>query len=177
MQKVLGYTYQFMVDLPKEHPWLYSCFMQQGYHTIRRSNRFWAGLWTDLVIEQVMMRSIKSRGGLTRSRGFTDTVRLMWVHSAHVCGEVHNAMTILTGLQHQTSEQHIELGTSRIKQNNSDLIKVQNWFEKHDPFDQSEPNLKRLSSGVIALTESDINCDKIEKAGEEIQKSLAGKAL
>ena len=124
-----------------------------------------------------MMRSIKSRGGLTRGRGFTDSVRLMWVHSAHVCGEVHNAMTILTDLQHQTSEQHIELGTSIIKRDNSDLIKVQNWFEKHDPFDQSEPNLKSLSSGVIASTESGINCDKIEKVGEEIQKSLDGKAL
>ena len=35
---------QFMIDLPKEHPWLYSCFMEQAYHTIRRSDRFWAGL-------------------------------------------------------------------------------------------------------------------------------------
>ena len=91
-----------------------------------------------------MMTSVKSRGGLTHGRGFTDSVRLMWVHSAHVCGEVHNAMTILTDLQCQTSEQHIELGTSRIKRDNSDLIKVQNWFEKHDPFDPSEPNLKSL---------------------------------
>ena len=125
-----------------------------------------------------MMRSIKSRGGLTRGRGFINSVRLMWVHSAHVCGEVHNAMTILIGLQHQTSEQHIELGTSRIKRDNSDLIKVQNWFEKHDPFDQSEPNLKSLSSGVIASTESGINCvKKIEKVGEEIQKSLDRKVV
>ena len=136
-----------------------------------------AGLRTDLVIEQVMMRSIKSRGGLTRGRGFTDSVRLMWVHSAHVCREVHKAMSILTGLQLQTSEQHIELGTSRIKHDNSDLIKVQNWFEKHDPLDQSEPNLNSLSSGVIASTESGCNCDKIEKVGEKIQKSLARKAL
>ena len=124
-----------------------------------------------------MMRSIKSRGGLTRSRGFTDSVQLMWVHIAHAWGEVHNAMTILTGLHHQTCEQHIELGKSRIKRDNSDLIKVQNWFKKHDPFDQSEPDLKSISSGAIASTESGINCDKIEKVGEEIQKSLDGKAL
>ena len=94
-----------------------------------------------------------------------------------MCVEVHNAMTTLTGLQHQTSEQHIELGRSKIKRDNSDLIKVQNWFKKHDPFDQSEPNLKSLSSGVIASTESGINCDKIEKVGEEILKSLDEKAL
>ena len=72
---------QKMLDLPNEHPWLHRCFTEEGYHTVRRSDRFWAGLWTDLVIEQVMMRSIKSRGGLTQGRRFTDTVRLMWVHS------------------------------------------------------------------------------------------------
>ena len=82
---------------------------------------------------------------------------------------------VRTGLQHQTSEQHIELGTSRIKRDNSNLIKVQNWFEKHDPFDQSEPNLKSLSPGVIASTESGINCDKTEKVGEEIQNLMMGR--
>jgi len=67
---------QLMRELPTDHPWLYHCFAEQGFHTVRRSNRFWAGLWTDLIIEQVMMRSIKSRGGLTRGRGVTETVRL-----------------------------------------------------------------------------------------------------
>ena len=57
---------QLMLDLPKDHPWLYNCFQEQGFQVVRRSNCFWAGLWTDLTIEQVMMRSIKSRGRLTR---------------------------------------------------------------------------------------------------------------
>ena len=121
---------QFMQDLPNEHPWLYSYFTEQGYHTVRRSDQFWAGLWTDLVKQQVMMRSIKSRGGLTQDRVFTDTVRLLWIHCAHMCGEVHNAMATLTDHQHQTSEQHIELGKSRLYRDNADLIKVQKLFEK-----------------------------------------------
>ena len=50
------------------------------YHTIRRSERYWSGLWTDLVIEQVLMRSLKSRGGLSHGRGLTESVRLMWIH-------------------------------------------------------------------------------------------------
>ena len=72
------------------------------------------GSGQDCVIEQVMMRSIKSRGGLTQGWGFTDTVRLLWLHNAHMCGEVHNEMATLTDHQHQTSEQHIELGKSRL---------------------------------------------------------------
>ena len=82
-----------MRELPTDHPWLYRCFTEQGFHTVRRSNRVWAGLWTDLVIEQVMMRSIKSRGGLTRGRGVTKTVRLQWIYSMHKCAAVHDAIT------------------------------------------------------------------------------------
>ena len=37
--------------------------------TLCRSDRYWAGFSTDLVIEQVLMRSIKTTGGLTRGRG------------------------------------------------------------------------------------------------------------
>ena len=40
---------------------------------------YWAGLSTDLVIEQVLMRSIKSTGGLTRGRGMAEIQRLLWL--------------------------------------------------------------------------------------------------
>ena len=66
---------QEMRKLPTKHPWLYKNFIEGGYHTVRRSERLWAGLWTDLVIEQVLMRFLKSRGGLTRGRGMTESVR------------------------------------------------------------------------------------------------------
>ena len=50
---------QLMMQLPLDYPWLYQCFIEKGYHTISRRSKVWAGLWTDLTIEQVMMRSIK----------------------------------------------------------------------------------------------------------------------
>ena len=46
---------QLMRELPTDHPWLYQCFIKQGFHAVRRSSRYWVGLWTDLIIEQVMM--------------------------------------------------------------------------------------------------------------------------
>ena len=65
---------QEMLKLPSTHPWLHRKFVE-GYHTVQGSERSWAGLWTDIVIEQVLMRSLKSRGGLTRGRGMTESVR------------------------------------------------------------------------------------------------------
>ena len=46
---------QLMYQLPTDHPWLYHCFIEQGFHAVRLSSRYWAGLWTDLIIEQVMI--------------------------------------------------------------------------------------------------------------------------
>jgi hypothetical protein len=61
---------QMMLHLPETHPWLPEQF-SKGNHAVRRSDRYWAGLSTDLVIEQVMMRAVKSRGGLTHGRGMS----------------------------------------------------------------------------------------------------------
>ena len=84
---------QMMTELPNSHPWLYSQFSDHGFHSVRRSDRYWAGLLTDLAIEQVLMRSLKSRGGLTHGRGFPENVRLSWIYTMHQCASVHPAMT------------------------------------------------------------------------------------
>ena len=68
---------QLMMDLPNKHPWLYQKFAVEGHHVIRRTDKFWAGLWPDLVIEQVLMRSLKSRGGLTTGRGMSPSVHAL----------------------------------------------------------------------------------------------------
>ena len=52
---------QNMIKLPSTNITLHSLF-ESGNHVIRRSNRFWAGLSADLVIEQELMRSMKSAG-------------------------------------------------------------------------------------------------------------------
>ena len=53
---------QLMMGLTNKHPWLYQKSAVEG-HQVIRTDKFWAGLWPDLVIEQVLMRSLKSPGG------------------------------------------------------------------------------------------------------------------
>ena len=60
-----------MTRLSNTHPDVFKHF-SQGLHVVRRSDRLWAGLSSDLVIEQVLMRSMKTSGGLTRGRGMTE---------------------------------------------------------------------------------------------------------
>ena len=65
----------YVLCLHKDHPAVYQHFVE-GLHVARRSDR--AGLSTYLMIEQVLMRSLKTSGGLTRGRCITDQHRLTW---------------------------------------------------------------------------------------------------
>lgn len=83
-----------------------------------------AGLWSDLVIEQVMKRSIKGRGGLTRGRGFSESTRLQCVLRPHECAAIHEATTSITSLPLISSEEHIEMGKEKRKTDLTDEQKL-----------------------------------------------------
>lgn len=76
------YYVQEMSQLEARHPDLFERF-QRGHHVIRRSNKFWAGLSADLVIEQCLMRALKASGWLTRGSGMSEEKRAQ-VNSSHL---------------------------------------------------------------------------------------------
>ena len=162
---------QSMDELPASYPWLDDRFKEKGLHAIRRSERFWAGLWSDLVIEKVLMRSIKSRGGLSRGRGMNENARTIWIHSMHRLAGVHGAMSALTGQIHQTSDQHVEEREARTEQDQRDKTTLQNWFEDHSPFTDTK-ELVSIANGITASIESGKGCDNAEEIGVKIQQSL-----
>ena len=161
---------QNMSDLETNYSWVYMSFATHGYHTVRRSDRYWTGLWSDLIIEQVLMRSLRSRVGLTTGRGVAESVRLTWLKSMERCAEVHESLSILTNLIHANSEQHVELGRSREKRDNTDLQKLLLWFNCDGPLNLAEFCLKSLFTGLVAS--ENINCDNAEAVGEAIQNAL-----
>ncbi len=67
-----------MSTLDDTHPDVYRKFAA-GFHAIRSSDCLWAGLSTDLIIEQVLMRSLKTNGGLTRGRGMAEQQHVTWL--------------------------------------------------------------------------------------------------
>ena len=121
------------------------------------------------------MRSLKSRGGLTRGKGFTPSVRMLWLQSMHACSAMHNAMSDITNHHHSTSDQHEEMGISRIKRDHCDLRKLKEWFNENDPFDVSRQELQSLSTGLI--NDENITCDDVERIGEKLQDNLNGVSI
>lgn len=168
---------QLMNDLPESHPWLFNQFKEHGHHVVRRTDRYWAGLSTDLVIEQTFMRSIKGRGGLTHGSGVTDNVRLVWTETLHQCAAVHSAMQSLTKMELDISSDHVDMSKSRIRRDIIDVAKFVDWFKTFDPFSQSDNHLRSLSSGVTATEGDGINCDRVEQVGTNIQQQIDGLAF
>ena len=98
-----AYLYpQKMTALRSEQPDVYKKFME-GYHVIRRSDKFWAGLSSDLVIEQTLMRSLESTGDLTRGSGMTEHERVIWTMSSHVSSAYNCAMQEFCDMRYTTS--------------------------------------------------------------------------
>ena len=95
---------QHMLKLHVTHPDVYQRFIAASRHSIRRSDRYWAGLSTDLVIEQVLMRSIKTNGGLTRGTGMGENERPERLLSMSACPEVNTSMHLVTGVSFTTSD-------------------------------------------------------------------------
>ena len=108
----LAYVYlQMMTALPETHPDVHKIF-EEGFQVVRQSNWYWAGMSTDLTIEQVLMRSIKTHGGSTRGKGFTDStlgVNLLMP----ACANINNAMQSFTGVSYEASNQHKDLSKAK----------------------------------------------------------------
>ena len=108
-----------MLELESQHPDVHTSFTL-GKHVIRRSDRYWAGLSSDLVIGQVLMRSVKTTGGLTRGRGLTETHKLVWLLSMPACAEVNCALQDLTAVNYNTSDQNKEATRARQERDSKD---------------------------------------------------------
>ena len=124
-----------MRRLTKEHPWLYQMYMDDGRHAVQRTDHPINKLWTDLIIEQVLVRSLKTRGGpITQGRGMTESVRYLWVFIMHQKAAIHDAMTALTSKCRNTSEQHNYIDNTRSKPDGRDLF-------SNTALDQYQPSI------------------------------------
>ena len=145
---------------------------QDGLHVVRRSDRYWSGLSTYLVIEQVLMRSLKTSGGLTRGRGMTEAQRLAWVMSMPACAEVNSAMQNPTDIVNNTSEQHKEGTKARQERGHKDAHEIVTFLSLRNRF-RADPSLRSITTGIVA--EDNVNADKAKEVGEKILSSLTGK--
>ena len=161
---------QKMQQLPQTHPDVYHHFCN-GLHVIRRSDRLWAGLSADLIIEQCLMRNLKTSGGLTHGAGMTDLQRTTWTLSMPVCAAVHSSMQNLSGAIRRTGEQNTDMGASRVQRDWKDTLTVIQFFEERSPFEHSGA-LCNIANGVHAPAA--VNVDSAKEVGLAIISKMIG---
>ena len=161
---------QQMLQLEEHHPDVFASFTS-GYHVIRRSDRYWAGLSPDLVIEQVLRRSMTT-GGLTRGRGMNESQRTQWLLSMPVCAEMNSAMQELTDNHFMTSNQHKDMTKARTLRDEQDNTTLLGFLQESNPFDQ-DSSLRNIATGVTA--DKSVNADKAKKVECKILGSIKGK--
>ena len=144
-----------MLELESQHPDVHTSF-KLGKNVIRRSDRYWTGLSSDLVVEQVLMRSMKTTGGLTLGRGLTETQRLVWLLSMPACAGVNCALQDLTAVTYNTSGQHKEANRARQERDSTDTGELLKCLQSRNTF-TDERSLRSISTGVTADNEVDVD--------------------
>ena len=143
-----------MLKLECENKVLFDKFMK-GFHVIRRSDQYLAGIGCDLTIEQTLMRSLKSSGGHTRGSGMSEHQRALWTMSMPVTSAYNEAMPSFTNRIYTTSEQHKEETKSRIGRDQDDFQKVSYAFQTFPPFCGPQP-LHNIVTGVNATRDVNV---------------------
>ena len=155
---------QQMSKLEDDNPTLYRHFIL-GLHVVRRSDRLWAGLPTDLVIEQALMRTLKTTGGLTRGRGMTEQQRLTWVMAMPACAEINKIKQDVTGKNYNSGEQNKDMSVTRQDRDWKDTNTVLRYLSDRNPF-TSHIGLHNISTGVHA--HSSVDVDQAKTVGKAI---------
>lgn len=149
----------------------YDLFTREGYFTIRRSNKFWSGIWSDMTIEQTLMRTMKSTGGLTHGRGMTDSVLTTWtlgmVYMHNVCEKIEE----FSAISLSTSEQHVDMRPTCITRDGNDVAKLADWLSQHNPFPQVD-SLLSINSGVVG--DKTLNCHIAQEIGASAMAKTMG---
>ena len=90
---------------------------------MRRTEKKWTGIWTDLSIEQTLIKSLKGRAGVL-GRDITENVMHVWTKTMHQCAATTEAMNKVI-LTPTPSNQHKEAYSGRVKWDYEDFEKIQ----------------------------------------------------
>ena len=137
---------------------------------VRRFDRKWGGNEADKCIEQDLMRLIKSRGGLTRGRGITESTMETFTGSlpttVPICEALENFCNITSG----SSDQHKDLRPSSTDKVGKVYDKFVDWLDYHFPFPEESSALVNISNGIVA--DDDVNCFQAFAVGFEAASKI-----
>ncbi|KAF3835714.1 hypothetical protein F7725_028272 [Dissostichus mawsoni] len=164
---------QGIINMPRVHGCTetFESFTAHGNHVVRYSSHDWSGTWCDICIEQTLMKSAKSEGGLSKGR-------MRHSDSGHKCW-------VLT-LNHFSNESvkkhaplHRDLGKTQMKRDAEAIDLALQWFEENNPFDPDRDKelLVSFSTGFRSTGDDPVNAERAAEIGREMQIKLDGQSV
>lgn len=141
-------------------------YTRDGYFTIRRSDKAFSGIRSDMTIEQTLNRFFGT--DLKHGRGVTPSVVARYLLTMPSVFNLMENLENYCGIKSHTSEQHVDNSESRMKRDNNDINEFIYWLQNHSPFKPSNSSVS-LSTGIIGGP--NIDCHKA------IEKGLLGMNL
>ena len=141
---------------------------------VRRSYNKWSGIHLDLAIEQVLMKALKSIGGLSHGRGWDESQQLIFLLSRPACAEYNYALQQLTSTKPKSSTDHAWSAPARMKRDAADVEKLNTFFNTYDPF-SDDKSLRCITTGIIA--HPSVNVDRAEEIGQSILDGMTNKEV
>ena len=105
-------------------------FKESGSDVVRYSSYEWSGLWSDLSIEQTLMKAAKSEGGISsgRFRNGESAYRL-WVQTLS-----HMAMINRLSLDRNENKTiHRDLAAAQRKADERAICSISTWLDEMQP--------------------------------------------
>ena len=102
-------------------------------------------------------------------RSFTENVANNFLLSVPCTYELCENVENFALVHSRTSEQHVELRSSRISRDKQDLQKILTWFNTHSPF----PKVKEIvciANGTVG--NSSVNCHEAFQIGSKILSGI-----
>lgn len=127
-----------------------------------------------MIIEQYLMRTLKTSGGLTQGRVITSSTVGKWVKTMPATTKIVESVEKLSGDSSVSSDQHVELRESRIGRDSNDALKLTEWLKLHNPFERDSSGLVSLHNRLVALATA-VNCDSAKETGTRSINQMVGK--
>lgn len=157
-----------MGQLNINHPDI-SIKFEKSFCICRRSSHLWVCLSSDFIIEQTLMRSLKTPVGLSRGSEMSEEQRVMWTMSSPITSQYNIAMQEFTNLSYTTSEQHKDLTKEWMKIDAADLEENRSKLVRWQPF-SSDHALRNVVTGIV--DQEDVNVQEYESVGRTIMHKL-----
>ena len=166
-----------------EYGALIKTFKVLGLHTVRYTDHEWSGIWTDLAIEQQLMRAVKSSGGLTGGRlRNQESAHMLWTGTLNQMALVNKSFEDAI---HRISKRkepskavcHGDLSKSSLTKNCEAFQKLMTWFTETVDFTDSDDKSKLISysTGLISKTGDDeVNPEDCLNIGISLHEKLDG---